>query len=114
MNDEFSLENDLIVNDVDADNNSNYNNIESDSTLPKLRFFDFFINNIYNKKCCCTSNKQELLSICNKILYKYISIDYILYNQIKLENLFKDYKWNNPKLNNIENNDLIISLKYYI
>ena len=120
MTDEFSLENNLIVNDVDADNNSNYNNnyninnLESDSALPRLRFFDYFFNNIYNNKCCCKSNKQELLSICNKILYRYISIDYILYNQIKLENLLKDYKWNNPKLNDVENNDLIISLKNYI
>jgi len=119
MNDEFSLENKLIINDTE-DNYSNYNNnyniknMESDSTLPRLRFFDFFINNIYNKRCCYKSNKQELLSICNKILYRYISIDYILYNQIKLENLFKDYKWNNPKLNDIENNDLIIALKNYI
>jgi hypothetical protein len=120
LNDEFTFENNLIINNDDADNNSNYNNNynirnqESNSTLPRLRFFDFFLNNIYNKRCCCESNKQELLSICNKILYRYISIDYILYNQIKLENLFKDYKWNNPKLNDIENNDLIISLKYYI
>jgi len=119
MNDEFSLENKLIINDTE-DNYSNYNNnyniknMESDSTLPRLRFFDFFINNIYNNRCCYKSNKQELLSICNKILYRYISIDYILYNQIKLENLFKDYKWNNPKLNDIENNDLIIALKNYI
>ena len=121
MNDELSIENNLIINDVDTDNNNyyynnNYNldNKESNSTLPRLRFFDFFFNNIYSKKCCYKSNKQELLSICNEILYRYISIDYILYNQIKLENLFKDYKWNNPKLNDIENNDLIISLKNYI
>ena len=120
INDELSLENNFIINDVDADNNSYYNknyninNMESDSTLPKLRFFDFIFNTIYNKRCCCESNKQELLSICNKILLRYNSIDYILYNQIKLENLFKDYKWNNPKLKDIENNDLIISLKYYI
>jgi len=123
MNDEFYLENNLIIND--ADNNSNYNtnnynnnyninNMEPNSTLPRLRFFDFFLNNIYNNKCCYKSNKQELLSICNKILYRYISIDYVLYNQIKLENLFKDYKWNNPKLNDVENNDLIIALKNYI
>ena len=112
MNNEFSLENNLIIND--EDNNSNINNMEPNSTLPKLRFFDYFLNNIYNNKCCCKSNKQELLSICNKILYRYISIDYILYNQIKLENLFKDYKWNNPKLNDVENNDLIIALKNYI
>ena len=40
-----------------------------------------------------------------------MSVDYILYNLIKLENLFKDYTWNNPTLNNLENNDLLIKLK---
>ena len=28
-----------------------------------------------------------------------------------LENLFKDYKWNSPLLNSIENNELVIKLK---
>ena len=60
------------------------------------------------------SEKQEFLYVCNEILHKYISIDYILYNQIKLENLLKDYKWNNPKLSKIENNELIIELKKHI
>ena len=40
-----------------------------------------------------------------------MSIDSLLYNQIKLENLFKDYKWNDPELNDIKNNRMIISLK---
>ena len=30
---------------------------------------------------------------------------------MRLENLLKDYRWNNPSLNNIENNDLIVKLK---
>jgi len=47
----------------------------------------------------------------NNILYKYLSIDSLLYNQIKLENLFKDYKWNNPALNEIQNNKMIMKLK---
>ena len=85
-------------------------NNEEENILPKLHFYDFFFNNIYSKKCCETK-KQEIISKCNEIVLKYNSIDYILYNQIKLENLFKDYKWNNPELNNIENNKLINDLK---
>ena len=33
---------------------------------------------------------------------------------MKLENLFKDYKWNDLSLNNIESNDMINELKLYI
>ena len=33
---------------------------------------------------------------------------------MKLENLFKDYKWNNPELNTIENNKMIADLKLLI
>ena len=43
-----------------------------------------------------------------------MSIESILYNQMKLENLFIDYNWNNPILNNIEKNDLINKLKTLI
>ena len=38
----------------------------------------------------------------------------ILYNQIKMENLLKDYKWNNTDLANINNNNLIIQLNSLI
>ena len=77
---------------------------------PKLHFYDFLFNNFYCKKCC-NSNKQNFVSTCNEIVSRYNSVDYILYNQIKLENLFKDYKWNDPKLNDINNNQLIMDLK---
>ena len=81
--------------------------------LPKLSFFDFIFNNIY-KKNCCLSNKQELVSICNNLISEYYTIDNIIYNQLKLENLFKDYKWNKPELNTIENNKIINNLKSFI
>ena len=68
------------------------------------------MNNIYCKRYCETK-KQEIISKCNEIVLKYNSIDYTLYSQMILENLLKDYKWNNPKLNNIENNKLINDLK---
>ena len=44
------------------------------------------------------------------MIFKYASIDYVLYNLMKLENLFKDYRWNNPELNNIKNNEIIKEL----
>ena len=44
-------------------------------------------------------------------MHKYLSIDYLLSNMICLESLFKDYKWNNPSLNKIENNNLVVKLK---
>ena len=47
----------------------------------------------------------------NDIMYHYLSVDFLVRNQILLENLFKDYKWNNPLLSNIQNNQMIIKLK---
>ena len=86
------------------------NDNNQDKYLQKLSFFDFFYNNIYFK-FCLKNKKQEIIICCNEIIKKYLSIDSILINQIKLENLFKDYNWNNIRLNNIENNELIIKLK---
>jgi len=54
---------------------------------------------------------QEIINMTNKIAFKYLSIDSLLFNQMKLENLFKDYKWNNPLLNNVKNNKMIDELK---
>ena len=62
----------------------------------------------------CNNNKQKIISKCNEIINKYYSIDTILYNQIKMENLLKDYKWNNPDLSNTNNNELIIQLNNLI
>ena len=82
-------------------------------SFPKLHFYDFLASNFYFRKCCL-SKKQELISLCNDIVSKYYSIDKIIYNQIKLENLFKDYNWNNPDLNTIKNNKMIYGIKSYI
>ena len=83
------------------------------SKLPKLRFFDFFFNNIYSK-CCVYIKRQKLIDSCDNILYKYYSIENILYNQILFDNLMKDYQWNNPNLKSIHKNELIISLNKYV
>ena len=45
---------------------------------------------------------------------RYLSLDSILYNQIMIENLFRDYKWNNSLLNNVKNSEIILKLKTLI
>ena len=90
---------------------------KNDRILPKYSFGQFFLNNLYCKNCkICNKYKeqQEIINLCNTINMNYLSIDSLLYNQMMLENLFKDYKWNNSLLNNIKNNDLILKLKTLI
>ena len=41
-----------------------------------------------------------------------MSYECILYNQIMLENLFLDYKWNDDSLKDLKNNKLIDKIKY--
>ena len=72
------------------------------------------MNNIYCQKCCNASNRQQIISSCNNLVSKYYTIEDIIYNQMKLENLLKDYKWNDPSLNNVENNSLFNKLKTYL
>ena len=82
----------------------------SSFALDKLHFYDYFLNNVYSQ-CCKKRRNQELINMTNNIVYKYFSVDLLLYNQIIMENLLKDYKWNNPMLNNVQNNPMIIKLK---
>ena len=51
---------------------------------------------------------QEIIKLSNEIIGKYLSIENILLNQMIMENMMKDYKWNNPDLNSIKKNELII------
>ena len=82
------------------------------SILPKYHFFDF-ICNLFS--CCCKNNNaQKCITTCNEIREKYYSIENILYNQLIMENLLKDYKWNNPDLKFIKNIQLIDKLNYII
>ena len=72
-----------IYNDY-IDNISNKQKKEG-RVLPKLRFIDFIINNLYFEKCYkCKKKEQQLISECNDILFKYYSIENILYNQFIL------------------------------
>ena len=60
------------------------------------------------------SKKKKFIEKCKEIISKYYSMEYIISNQIILENLLKDYRWNDPRLNNINNNELISQLKNII
>ena len=114
------IKNDNEKEDNDETNKMNQedNNFEEkiekeESHLPKFRFIDFLFNNIYSSNKC-KSNRQEIISKCNELISKYYSIDSILYNQLKIENLLKDYKWNNPELSKLNENKLVIQLKNLI
>jgi len=86
---------------------------DDERVIPKLRFIDFMMNNFYSDKCCKSSNRQQIISSCNDLVSKYYTVEDIIYNQIKIENLLKDYKWNDPKLKYIDNNEFVTELKSY-
>ena len=95
-----SIENEDIIHDI----NESEKEGKGKMILPKFRFIDFLFNNL----CCnkiCKNKRQEIITNCNKLINKYYSIENILYNQIKIERLLKDYKWNNEELANINNNN---------
>ena len=60
--------------------------------------------------CFCCKKNQILISKCGDIISEYYSVEKIIYNQLLMENLIEDYKWNNIKLKNIRENKSIISL----
>ena len=86
---------------------------DNNVTLPELNCFSFLFNYIYNFNPCKIS-RQQIISKCNEIIGEYYTIEKIIYNQIIIENLLKDYKWNNSELSKLDNNKLIIQLKNLI
>jgi len=111
--DKESKENEYNKENNNYDDQEKEDELSTNSTrLKKLHFFDFFLNNLYN--CCKKQKPQKIIHTCNQIVYKYASIDNLIKNQILMENFLKDYKWNDPSLNNVENNDLFIQLKTYL
>lgn len=103
-----------LVQDNDSENakKNDDSSPKLNTEIGKLHFYDFFINNIYF--CCKKKKSQNIINMCNKIVYKFASIDTIINNQILIENMFRDYKWNDPALNDIENNDLFLELKIHL
>jgi hypothetical protein len=98
--------NNNITNKIEDKNDEKDGNF----SLKGVHFIHFLFKhfNFKNKKM---KNKIEIINICNDIIFKYISIENILYNQIIFENLLKDYKWNEPNFMKIDNNFLIKKLK---
>ena len=88
----------------DSNDINSINKSKKERILPKRTFLDFIFNTIYIEKCC-HSRKQQIIIDCNNIILKYYSIENILYYQFLFDNLIKDYKWNNPELENILNNN---------
>ena len=73
----------------------------------------FLVHEFYFK-CFGPSKKQAFIDSCNDVIAKYTTVENLIYNQIRLENLLKDYKWNNPDLNSIKNIELIYKLQQLI
>ena len=109
--------NDITSNEKeDGINDDNYSmdkENEQGRILPRLKFIDFIFNSIYKKKCCF-SKKQEIISACNNIILKYYSVENILFNQFMMENLLRDYNWNNPELKFINSNNSFTKIKNLI
>ena len=78
----------------------------------KLSCCSFVFNCFYCEYCQknCYKKNQILMSKCGDIISEYYSVEKIIYNQLLMENLIEDYKWNNIKLKNIRENKSIISL----
>ena len=120
INEKNIITKDELINNKEnlIENSDEYRTIknEDDSLIfPRLNLFDYLFNNLYfSQKCLCDYKKQRIISTSNQILYKYFSVENIIYNQIKIENLLKDYRWNNLQLKNIQNNELIIQLESYL
>ena len=115
----IELKNDLIENNDNNNLNDDNDNIDDDNNknekkksinLPIFRFYDFLVHLFYFK-CCGHSKKQALIDSYNNIIAKFMTIENIFYNQIRFENLLKDYKWNNPQYDFKEKNEFILELQ---
>ena len=114
----IDLKGNLLINDVDEkDKIDEEKNIDEDNVkkkgsinLPFMRFYDFLVHQFYFK-CFGPSKKQSLIDSCNDIIAKYTTVENLIYNQIRLENLLKDYRWNNQQYEIQEKNDFIYELQ---
>jgi len=110
------IEKNLIENDIneqDSDDSTEGENEKMKSSSLNLsipRFIDFLFHKFY-AKCCGYSSRHILINSCNDIVAKYTTIENILYNQMKLEYLWKDYKWNNPQFQKGDKEELFLDLK---
>ena len=100
--------NDQDSDDIIEDEGEKMKSSSLNLTIP--RFIDFLFHKFYSK-CCGYSSRHILINSCNDIVAKYTTIENILYNQMRLECLWKDYKWNNPQFQKMDKDDLILNLK---
>ena len=110
---EKDLIEDIDINGQDSDDTIEEENEKMKSSSLNLsvpKFIDFLVHKFYSK-CCGYSSKHILINSCNDIVAKYTTIENILYNQMKLECLWKDYKWNNPQFQKKDKEDLLLDLK---
>ena len=117
----IELKTDLIDNDdnqvFEKEKTDEEKNIDEDKekkkgsiNLPFMRFYDFLVHEFYFK-CFGPSKKQAFIDSCNDVIARYTTVENLIYNQIRLENLLKDYKWNNPQYEIQEKNDFIFELQ---
>lgn len=115
INKDVDIIDDLIINDDEKiiANDDIDKGEKKERILPKRNCIDFIFNTFYCEKYGY-SERQKIICYCNNLMLKHYSVEYILYNQFLMENLFEDYKWNNPKLKNILNNNSLNLIKSYL
>ena len=79
-----------IDNDENKEDDHIYKTPSKNIDLPHISFFDFLFNKFYFK--CFGQKNQIMINSCNNIVAKYLTVEKLIYNQIKLEYLWKDYK----------------------
>lgn len=110
--DDNIINNDTLINNGEQESPPEEKN---HITLPGSNCLDFIFSAFACEcrlccRCCIKGKNIDLIRKCNERIAKFYSIDKIIYNQILLENMIKDYKWNNKNLMNVENNESMISL----
>ena len=114
---------DDIINIDNNDNNEKKPPVKSNSEyLPEANCESFIKSSLYSICCscvCCSSfcprctgisKDQILIKNCNEIVEEFYSIEHIIYNQILLENLLEDYRWNNENLKDYKKHEKLITL----
>ena len=109
------IEKELIENDINEPDDDiveeHDEKIKSSYLNLSIPNFFYFLFHFFYSKCCGRSSNHILINSCNDIVAKYITIENILYNQMKLECLWQDYKWNNPLYKIKHKENLILDLK---
>ena len=113
---------DDIINIDNNDNNEKEPSAKPNSdNLPDSNYNNFIKSPLYSICCpyvwcgsscskCCISKDKILIKNCKEIVEEFSSIEHIIYNQILLENLLKDYRWNDENLKDYRKHKRLITL----